>query len=77
MLHPDYSLDIASTDYHLFRSLYHHLKDQILNSEEDVRNGIAAFISSKHQDLYKSGIENLVRRLETIIENDGVYDNLI
>ena len=73
MPHLAYSPDIAPTDYHLLRSLYHHLKDQIFNTWDDVKKGNAAFISSKNQDFYKSGIGDLVRRWEIMIENDGDY----
>jgi len=73
MPHPAYSPDMAPSDYHLFRSLYHHLKENIFNTEEEVRKGIASFIASKQPEFFKRGIENLVGRWGTIIENEGEY----
>ena len=34
--HPPYSLDIAPSDYYLFRSIAHDLADQQLRSYEDI-----------------------------------------
>ncbi|EGI67225.1 Mariner Mos1 transposase [Acromyrmex echinatior] len=39
--HPPYSPDIASFDYHLFRSMTHGLSEQHFTSYEDTKNWIA------------------------------------
>ena len=38
--HPPYSPDVASSNYHLFRSMAHGLADQHFRSYEEVKNWI-------------------------------------
>ena len=35
--HPSYSHDLTSTDYHLFRSLFNHLRGEKFDGEHDVK----------------------------------------
>ncbi len=42
--HPPYSPDMASTDFHLFRSLQHFLADKIFNDIEEVKNWLNNFL---------------------------------
>ena len=45
--HAAYRPDMAPFDYHLFRSLQHHLADRHFESLEEIRQCIDDFISSK------------------------------
>jgi [histone H3]-lysine36 N-dimethyltransferase SETMAR len=71
--HSPYSPDMAPSDYHLFRSLQHHLSGQEFEDEEDVKQAITSFIASKTTDFFKRGIENLVIRWEAVVDNEGDY----
>lgn len=48
--HPLYSLDIASSDYHLFRSMAHGLAEQHFYSYEDAK-------TVKGTNIYESGVK--------------------
>ncbi|EGI68870.1 Mariner Mos1 transposase [Acromyrmex echinatior] len=49
--HPPYSLDIAPSDYHLFRSMTHGLSEQHFTSYEDTKNWIDNWIALKDEAL--------------------------
>jgi len=60
--HPPYSLDVAPSDYHLFRSMAHGLADQHFRSYEEVKNWIASWIASKDDQFFRRGIHTLPER---------------
>jgi hypothetical protein len=45
--HAAYSPDLALSDYHLFKSLQHHLADTHFKTVEEVQKSIDDFITSK------------------------------
>ena len=45
MSHPRYSLDLAPSNYHLFRSLQNNLNRKTFNSNEAVKNELIRFLS--------------------------------
>ena len=51
--HPPYSPDIASSDYHLFRSMTHGLSEQHFTSYEDTKNCIDDWIASKDEAFFR------------------------
>jgi len=59
LLHPSYSSDIASSDYHFFRTIAHVLIDQHLRSYEEVKNWIDTRIASKDEQFFRRGIRTL------------------
>lgn len=71
--HPPYSPDISPSDYHLFRSFQHHLSGKVFEDVESIKNEISDFISSKNSDFFKRGIESLVKRWQSIVDNEGDY----
>ncbi|EGI60874.1 Mariner Mos1 transposase, partial [Acromyrmex echinatior] len=72
--HPPYSLDVAPSDYHLFRSVAHGLVDQHFRSYEEVKNWIDSCIVSKDDQFFRRGIRTLPeRRWEKVMVNDGQY----
>ena len=54
--HPAYSPDLAPTDYHLLRSLSHHLLEKKFDDENDVKMDITNFFGQKSQDFYERRI---------------------
>jgi [histone H3]-lysine36 N-dimethyltransferase SETMAR len=71
--HPPYSPDLAPSDYHLFRSLQHHISGKNYNSFECVKNDINLFLSEKKPEFFKRGLESLHERWEQVITNNGQY----
>jgi len=70
LMHPPYSPDIASSDYHLFMSLQNSLNDVKLASCE---NHLKQFFDQKPQNFYRDGIMALPQKWQNIIENNGAY----
>ncbi len=75
--HPPYSLDLAPTDYHVFRSLQHSLANKIFNSHEEVENAMEQFMTSKPKEFWTKGIFSLPERWEAVISKHGKYFWLI
>jgi histone-lysine N-methyltransferase SETMAR len=73
--HPPYSLDLAPSDYHLFRSLQSHLNNNKFERFEEVNHAILEYFESKPRRFYKAGIEKLVIHWETVIASKGNYIN--
>ncbi|GBM71398.1 Mariner Mos1 transposase [Araneus ventricosus] len=47
LLHPSYSRDFASSDYHLLRSMTHGLAEQHFRSYEDAKKWVDSLTASK------------------------------
>lgn len=71
--HPPYSPDLAPTDYHLFRSLQHHLAESHHDKFEDLHHDLTTFFQSKPAKFYKDGIDQLPERWAKVVENNGEY----
>jgi histone-lysine N-methyltransferase SETMAR len=71
--HPPYSLDLATSDYHLFRSLYNHLNKKKFERFEEINDAILAYFESKPRTFYEAGIEKLVTCWEMVIASNGNY----
>ncbi|KAJ0175787.1 hypothetical protein K1T71_008946 [Dendrolimus kikuchii] len=50
LMHPPYSLDLAPSDFHLFRSLQNSLGSVRLTSREDCQNHLSQFFDQKPQN---------------------------
>ncbi len=71
--HPAYSPDLTPSDYHLFRSMEHHLRERIYKNEEDIPKYIDEFLASKDASFYHRGIEQLPARWQKVIDSNGTY----
>jgi [histone H3]-lysine36 N-dimethyltransferase SETMAR len=71
--HPPYSPDIAATDFHLFRSLQHHLAESHYDKCEDLHHDLTSFFKAKPAKFYKDGIDQLPVRWAKVVEHDGEY----
>jgi [histone H3]-lysine36 N-dimethyltransferase SETMAR len=71
--HPPYSSDLAPSDYHLFRSMYHYLLGKNFNQTDEVKSGPEEYFASKPRSFYNNGIKNLVNRWKKVVESDGNY----
>jgi len=70
--HPDYSPDLAPSDYHLFSSMGHALAERHFDSYENVRNGLMWF-ASKDEEFFWRGIHKLPERWEKCIVSEDKY----
>ena len=71
--HPPYSPDLAPTDYHLFRSLSHHLAEKKFDNENDLKMDVANLFDQKSKDFYERGILSLPERWRQVIDTSGTY----
>ena len=71
--HPPYSPDLASSDYHLFRSLHNFLKDKIYQNKDEVKTDLDSFFISQTEDFYRDGISRLVQRWQQVVDSGGEY----
>ncbi|PIC33252.1 hypothetical protein B9Z55_013297 [Caenorhabditis nigoni] len=71
--HPPYSPDLAPSDYHLFRSMQHHLAEKKFKSDEEVKIWVTNYFESQPAEFFKKGIESLRMRWQMVVDNDGEY----
>ena len=71
--HAPYSPDLAPSDYHLFSSLEHSLRDTEFDDLEQLENWIHQFFESKHPDFYERGLKDLVRRWRSVVKSESEY----
>jgi histone-lysine N-methyltransferase SETMAR len=71
--HPPYSPDLAPSDYHLFSSMGHALKEQHFKTSEEVENWLSEWFSSKATPFFRRGIRKLPERWLKCVESDGNY----
>ena len=60
--HPPHSPDIAPSDYRLFRSMQHFLKEKIFKTYDQVKNGLDQYFALKPAEFYERGIKMLPER---------------
>lgn len=73
--HPAYSPDLAPSDYHLFRSMEHVLRDKNFEQTNQLRKLMNSYFASKSPAFYRAGIRQLPDRWRKVIANGGNYFN--
>jgi len=71
--HPQYSPDLAPSDYHLFASMGHALAEQHFNNYEEVGKWLDEWFAAKDKQFFWQGIHNLPKRWAKCVESDGIY----
>uniref|UniRef100_A0A914EHZ2 Mos1 transposase HTH domain-containing protein n=1 Tax=Acrobeloides nanus TaxID=290746 RepID=A0A914EHZ2_9BILA len=71
--HAPYSPDMAPSDFYLFRSLQHWLRERKFRTIEEMRESLTEFFDSKDRDWYHRGIHRLEEQWQKVIENNGEY----
>ena len=56
--HPPYSLDLAPSDYHLFRALKNFLRDQSFADFDSLKRALETFFEQQPLDFWKQGIQS-------------------
>ena len=70
--HPTYSLDFASSDFHLFHRLKKHLAGKKFDDDDDeVQENVMIWLKGRAADFYDSGIQKLVPRFNKCLDNAG------
>ncbi len=71
--HAPYSPDLAPTDYHLFRSMQHKLRDEQFKNVEEVKKWVEDYFGSQPAEFFHSGITKLRERWRKTIDVNGEY----
>ncbi|KAF2360180.1 Transposase type 1 [Trinorchestia longiramus] len=58
LCHPNYSPDLAPSDYHLFHSLDNHLRGKSFTNEADLRQALTDFFAFKTQSFTARGLNS-------------------
>ena len=73
LMHPPYSPDFASLDYHLFRALQNSLDGKKLADRDGAETHLGKFFNNKPQKFYTNGIMKLTEKWQKVIDNNGQY----
>ncbi|GBN07634.1 hypothetical protein AVEN_228391-1 [Araneus ventricosus] len=67
------SPDLATSDFHLFRPLRHHLGGNHYNDDEDVKTAVTSWLLEQAASFYEEGIQNLVVRYDKCLNKLGSF----
>ena len=73
LIHPPYSPDIASSDFHLFHSLQNSLKGKNFNSLEDCKRRLEQFFAQKDKKFWEGGIMKLPEKWQKVVGQKREY----
>ena len=71
--HPPYSPDLASSNYHLFRSMQHFLEDKKFKNSEEVKIWVSSYFDSRSASIFANWIHSLRDRCQTVIHANRKY----
>ncbi|GFT77149.1 histone-lysine N-methyltransferase SETMAR [Trichonephila clavipes] len=71
--HPPYSPDLAPSDFHLFLHLKSFLAGKHLNNDKELKKNVSNWLKTQAATFYEEGIEKLVPRYDTCLQNFGSY----
>ncbi|GFT09371.1 mariner Mos1 transposase [Trichonephila clavipes] len=71
--HPPYSLDLAPSDFHLFLNLKSFLAGKHFNNDKELKENVSNWLKTQTSTFYEEGIEKLVPRYDTCLQNFGSY----
>jgi histone-lysine N-methyltransferase SETMAR len=71
--HAPYSPDLAPTDYHLFRSMEHSLREMPFDNVQEVKNWVGDYFKTQPEEFFSDGIQNLRGRWRKEIDANGEY----
>ncbi|CAF3330102.1 unnamed protein product [Rotaria socialis] len=71
--HPPYLPDLASSDYHLFRSLHNHLVKKHFDDQAHLKSDLETYFLSLPEKFFEDSILDLPKGWECLVDNNGVY----
>jgi len=71
--HPAYCLDLAPSDYFLFRNLKSHLRGVHYPDDEVLKEAVKEWLDGQREDFYFSGINSLPEKCRKCIELSSYY----
>jgi len=71
--HPPYSLDLASSDYHLFPGLKKQLNGRQFSSDAGVIAAVKTWLDGQASEFFLSGLKKLEQRAKKCIELCGEH----
>ena len=71
--HPPYSPDLATSDYHLFRSMPNALTGIRFTSEQGIKNWLDSFLANNPAQFFWDGIHKFPERWGKVIASYGQY----
>ena len=71
--HPPYSLDLAPSNFHLFRPLKQHLSEECFPDDDMVETAACAWFQQQPQEFYIAGFQELVKRWNKCLNLCGHY----
>ncbi|GFY54924.1 histone-lysine N-methyltransferase SETMAR [Trichonephila inaurata madagascariensis] len=71
--HPPYSLDMSPCDFHVFGHLKKHLKGKRFNSDDELKDVVKDWVSSRSQEFWEQGIIRLVNQWVPCAQAYGKY----
>jgi len=71
--HPPYSLDLASSDFHVFGPHKGTMASKSLRSDEEVQQAVHEWLHSQQKDFFTRGIHALLKRWNTCMGRNGDY----
>ena len=73
LAHPQYSPDLAPSDYHLFGPLKEVLRGCRFSSDQELKEAVQAWLVAQPKTFFAEGIKKLVQRWKKCIEMQGDY----
>ncbi|GFT81573.1 histone-lysine N-methyltransferase SETMAR [Trichonephila clavipes] len=71
--HPSYSPDLTPSDFHLFLHLKSFLAGKHFNNDKELKEKVSNWLKTQAATFYEEGIEKLVPRYDTCLQNFGSY----
>ncbi|GFV85048.1 histone-lysine N-methyltransferase SETMAR [Trichonephila clavipes] len=71
--HPSYSPDLTPSDFHLFLHLKSFLAGKHFNNDKELKENVSNWLKTQAATFYEEGIEKLVPRYDTYLQNFGSY----
>ncbi|GFU56486.1 histone-lysine N-methyltransferase SETMAR [Trichonephila clavipes] len=71
--HPSYSPDLTPSDFHLFLHLKSFLAGKHFNNDKELKENVSNWLKTQAATFYEEGIEKLVPRYDTCLQNFGSY----
>ncbi|GFW10842.1 histone-lysine N-methyltransferase SETMAR [Trichonephila clavipes] len=71
--HPPYKPDLTPSDFHLFLHFKSFLAGKHINNDKELKENVSNWFKTQAVTFYEEGIEKLVPRYDTCLQNFGSY----